>query len=94
MSSSLTYMPGSGPVTLFPNAELHLCPVTICPVSHIETRLSLHTMDQDTCDRDTLTVANQKKVCGASNNAVDLLPPSSGNCSKSLVVYQNEGHDF
>ena len=69
----MTYLPGTGPQPLFPSARLSLCPVSMCAVAHIETRLSLHTEEGDTCDRDTFTVNNQKKLCGASSNAVDLL---------------------
>ena len=84
VSTSLTYMPGTGPVSLFPSAQLSLCSAAICPVSHIETRISLHTQTEDTCDRDTFSVTNQQKLCGANNNAVDLLPIVSGKSSKSF----------
>ena len=42
VSTSMTYIPGTGPQPVFPAAHLSLCPA-MCPVSHLETTLSLHT---------------------------------------------------
>ena len=71
VSTSMTYIPGTGPQPLFPAAHLVLCP-TVCPVSALETRLSLHTAHPG-CDRNTYSLAMMREKCGASNLAVDLL---------------------
>ena len=47
----------------------------------METTITLQTEGQGgrlACDRDTYSLASQRKMCGASNMAVDLLPPHSG----------------
>jgi len=74
VSTSMTYIPGTGPQPVFPTAQLTLCP-SVCPAVHLETSLTLHTDHVGVgCDRDTYSLASQRKMCGASNQAVDLLP--------------------
>ena len=47
----------------------------MCPVARLETTLTLHTDHVGVgCDRDTYSLASQRKLCGASDRAVDLLP--------------------
>jgi len=74
VSTSMTYIPGTGPQSIFPAARLTLCP-TVCSVSHLETSLTLHTDHVGVgCDRDTYSLSSQRKMCGASSLAVELLP--------------------
>jgi len=74
VSTSMTYIPGTGPQPVFPTAHLTLCP-TVCPAAHLESSLTLHTDHVGVgCDRDTYSLASQRKMCGASSQAVDLLP--------------------
>ena len=74
----MTYIPGTGPQSVFPAVKLRVCP-TVCSVSGLETRLTLHTQQPgDSCDRDTYSLDMMRKMCGASNMAVELLPTRSG----------------
>ena len=82
----MTYIPGTGPQPLFPAAHLVLCP-SVCPVSSLETRLTLHPAHPG-CDRNTYSLAMMRDKCGASNLAVELLPEQSGSQSLSLSVDQ------
>ena len=73
----MTYIPGTGPQPIFPAAHLTLCPA-VCPTAHLETTLTLHTDHVGVgCDRDTYSLASQRKMCGASSQAVELLPAQS-----------------
>lgn len=77
VSTSMTYIPGTGPQPIFPAAHLTLCPA-VCPTAHLETTLTLHTDHVGVgCDRDTYSLASQRKMCGASSQAVELLPTQS-----------------
>ena len=70
----MTYIPGTGPQPIFPAAHLTLCPA-VCQAAHLETTLTLHTDHVGVgCDRDTYSLASQRKMCGASSQAVELLP--------------------
>ena len=89
VSTSMTYIPGTGPQSLFPSVHLTLCP-DLCPVSHVETRITLHDHETDTCDRDTYDIISQRKMCGASNNAIDLL---SENISPEIVFNNSTDDD-
>ena len=78
VSTSMTYIPGTGPQPVFPASHLTLCPAS-CGVAHLETSLTLHTDHVGVgCDRDTYSLQSQRKMCGASNQAVELLPAVSG----------------
>ena len=77
VSTSMTYIPGTGPQPVFPAAKLQLCPA-VCQPARIETSLTLHTDHVGVgCDRDTYSLASQRKMCGSSSSAVDLLPAES-----------------
>lgn len=77
VSTSMTYIPGTGPQPVFPASHLTLCPA-VCPVSQLETTITLHTDHVGVgCDRDTYSLLSQRKMCGASNQAVELLPAQS-----------------
>ena len=83
VTTSMTYIPGTGPQPLFPAAHLVLCP-SVCPVSALETRLTLHT-EHAGCERNTYSLDMMRKMCGASNLAVELLPEQSGRQSQPPV---------
>ena len=83
----MTYIPGTGPQPLFPAAHLTVCP-SVCPVSALETKLTL-TTEHPGCDRNTYSLAMMRKMCGASNMAVELLPEQSGSQSLSLSLLIN-----
>lgn len=91
----MTYIPGTGPQPLFPAAHLTVCP-SVCPVSALETKLSL-TTEHPGCDRNTYSLAMMRKMCGASNMAVDLLTESaselavSDETSEAGTVYRFDG---
>jgi len=100
VSTSMTYVPGTGPQPVFPQAKFQVCPGQ-CKPARIETTLTLHTQDKGVgCDRDTYSLHSQKKICGASRDTVDILP--SGNewaeklkydeDDKNGVVYKFDGH--
>ena len=78
VSTSMTYIPGTGPQSVFPAVKLRVCP-GLCSVSGLETRLTLETQQGgERCERDTYSLDTQRKMCGASNQAVELLPEHSG----------------
>ena len=83
VSTSMTYIPGTGPQPLFPAAHLVVCP-SVCPMSALETRLTLHT-EHSGCERNTYSLPMMRKMCGASNMAVELLPEQSGRQSEPLL---------
>ena len=71
----MTYIPGTGPQPVFPEAKLQLCAAAACVPAKLEAALTLHTDHVGVgCDRDTYSLASQRKMCGASSAAVDLLP--------------------
>jgi len=75
VSTSMTYIPGTGPQPVFPTAKLQLCAAAACVPVKLEAALTLHTDHVGVgCDRDTYSLASQRKMCGASSAAVDLLP--------------------
>ena len=91
ITSDLSYVPSTGPQSLFPKASFNTCTEEdkdedkdtedVCPggdVSSVETTVSLETSHIGKgCDRDTYSLWSQRRLCGASQEAVDLLPPSA-----------------
>ena len=93
----MTYIPGTGPQSVFPAVKLRVCP-GLCSVSGLETRLTLETQqDGERCERDTYSLDTQRKMCGASNQAVELLTESASEfesveeSSSRSSVYQFDG---
>ncbi|EFX87809.1 hypothetical protein DAPPUDRAFT_306487 [Daphnia pulex] len=75
ISERVEYVPGSGRQDLFPEALINLCDFPCQPES-IQARLTLASSHLGkNCDRDTYTIQNQRKLCGANSRAIDLLPP-------------------
>ncbi|CAH1775011.1 unnamed protein product [Owenia fusiformis] len=68
------YIPGSGVTPLFPQTSLNLCGQT-CEKQNVKALLRLQTRHIGKgCDRDTYSIQSQRKLCGASDGVVDLLP--------------------
>jgi len=93
VSTSMTYIPGTGPQSIFPAARLSLCPKA-CSVAHLETTLTLHTEHVGVgCDRDTYSLASQRKMCGASSAAVELLPAKTNQTPWLDEIKVDEGKE-
>ena len=80
LSSQINYVPSTGPQPLFPHATLNLCPEDTCAPKKLESTLYLETRHVGKgCDRDTYTLASQRRLCGANEEAVELLPEEAKN---------------
>ena len=91
VSTSMTYVPGTGPQPVFPQAKFQVCPGQ-CKPARIETTLTLQTEDKGVgCDRDTYTLHSQKKICGASRDTIDLLP--AGQPWADKMKYEQDDKD-
>jgi hypothetical protein len=74
VASQISYVPSTGPQPLFPQAKFDLCPAEKCTASNYESTLTLETRHIGKgCDRDTYSLSSQRHLCGASEEAVDLL---------------------
>jgi len=94
VSTSMTYIPGTGPQPVFPQARLLLCPAAVCKATKLETSLTLHTDHVGVgCDRDTYSLASQRKMCGASSSAIDLLPANSGEAAWVTHLNADKGRE-
>ena len=75
LSSQINYVPSTGPQPLFPSAVFDLCPEDKCVAETIEATVHLETKHIGKgCDRDTYSLSSQRHLCGANEEAVDLLP--------------------
>ncbi|RWS31255.1 Calsyntenin-1-like protein, partial [Leptotrombidium deliense] len=89
----IEYIPGSAQRVLFPDAELQLCDVP-CDTENVSVRVSLATHHIGKgCDRDTYSVASQRKLCGASDESVDLLPSPGIGTEWTRDLPTDEGHE-
>ncbi|XP_034235653.1 calsyntenin-1 isoform X1 [Thrips palmi] len=89
----IDYAPSSGRVDLFPSAELQLCDVP-CQVRQVDARVALTTAHIGKgCDRDTYSVASQRKLCGASQDSIDLLPSPASGAEWTKNLQTDEGHE-
>lgn len=87
------YAPGTGRQDLFPSASLELCDVP-CNVKSLRTRVDLATRHIGKgCDRDTYSVQSQRKLCGASPDAIDLLPSPGLGAEWTKPLVSDEGHE-
>ncbi|KAK8389910.1 hypothetical protein O3P69_012838 [Scylla paramamosain] len=87
------YSPGSGRQELFPAASLELCNVP-CRVERVQARVTLTTTHIGKgCDRDTYSVAAQRKMCGASSASVELLPAPGAGREWTAGLHSDEGHE-
>lgn len=89
----IEYTPGSGRKRLAETAHLDICDES-CKPDHISVRMTLATKHIGKgCDRDTYSITSQRKLCGASDDSIDLLPlPTlTSNWTNSLPT--DDGHD-
>ncbi|XP_014270937.1 calsyntenin-1 [Halyomorpha halys] len=87
IAERVDYVPSSGREDLFPAAQLKLCDMP-CSVHSVQAKLSLATKHIDKgCDRDTYSVASQRKICGASADSIELLAPNTKGVST------DDGHE-
>ncbi|CAG9820749.1 unnamed protein product, partial [Phaedon cochleariae] len=87
------YAPMTGKQELFPSASLELCDVP-CNVRELRTRVDLATRHIGKgCDRDTYSVQSQRKLCGASPSAIDLLPSPGVGAEWTKPLISDEGHE-
>ena len=78
LPSNVNYIPGTGPQPLYGEAAFKLCPEDRerCPRKDlkVEAAIDLETRHIGKgCDRDTYNLYSQRRLCGASEAAVDLL---------------------
>lgn len=75
LASQISYVPGTGPQSIFGDASLSVCPETSCEANSVQAEVTLETSHIGKgCDRDTYNLASQRQLCGASDRAIDLLP--------------------
>ncbi|RXG68551.1 Calsyntenin-1, partial [Armadillidium vulgare] len=87
------YSPGSGRQELFPSASLELCSVP-CSVERVQSRIGLVTNHIGKgCDRDTYSVPAQRKMCGASDSSIELLPSPGPGKEWTSPLHSDEGHE-
>ncbi|XP_043229306.1 calsyntenin-1-like [Amphibalanus amphitrite] len=87
------YAPNSGAVALFPDATLDMCEVP-CAVDRVQSKISLQTSHIGKgCDRDTFSVENQRRLCGADARAVDLLPSPTAESQWTRPLPRDHGHE-
>ncbi|XP_045466915.1 calsyntenin-1 isoform X1 [Harmonia axyridis] len=87
------YAPTTGKQELFPSASLELCDVP-CNIRKLRTRVDLATRHIGKgCDRDTYSVQSQRKLCGASPSAIDLLPSPGVGAEWTKPLISDEGHE-
>ncbi|XP_069178711.1 calsyntenin-1 [Procambarus clarkii] len=87
------YSPGSGRLELFPSSSLELCNVP-CHVERVQARIGLTTNHIGKgCDRDTYSVAAQRKMCGASSDSIELLPAPGAGKDWTAGLHSDEGHE-
>ncbi|XP_072382339.1 calsyntenin-1 [Diabrotica undecimpunctata] len=87
------YAPMTGKQELFPSANLELCDVP-CTIRELRTRVDLATRHIGKgCDRDTYSVQSQRKLCGASPSAIDLLPNPGVGAEWTKPLISDEGHE-
>lgn len=71
--TSLDYKAQSGPQKIAPSAQLDWCDTCVPEKISLKMHLATKHIGKG-CDRDTYSIASQRKLCGASGESVDLLP--------------------
>ncbi|XP_078507609.1 calsyntenin-3 [Lissotriton helveticus] len=86
----IEYAPGSGSMPLFPGIRLETCEE---PLWNIQATVELQTNHvAKGCDRDNYSERSLRKLCGASNREVDLLPTTGPhyNWTSGLSVHYSQ----
>ncbi|XP_029434628.1 calsyntenin-1 isoform X3 [Rhinatrema bivittatum] len=90
-SKRIEYEPGTGSLTLFPNMHLDTCDE---PVTSVQANIELETNHIGKgCDRDTYSEKSLHRLCGASSDTADLLPPPSSTANWTIGLPTDNGHD-
>ncbi len=107
VGSVVSYVPGTGPMPLYPRAELETCAGDRasdlteeergCEVEGVRAAVDLETSHIGKgCDRDTYSLWSQRRLCGASEEGVDMLPADKDKSNKDANdnkhVLRDEGH--
>ncbi|CAG2212955.1 CLSTN1 [Mytilus edulis] len=71
--SAIEYLPQSGAQKIAPNARLDWCDGCVPEKVSLKMHLATKHIGKG-CDRDTYSIASQRKLCGASGESIDLLP--------------------
>lgn len=89
----LNYDAGSGQVKVVPGATLKWCDRT-CTPDKVKVKMHLATNHIGKgCDRDTYSIVSQRKLCGASDDSVDLLPSPSLTTTYTSTLHADDGHE-
>ncbi|XP_033763101.1 calsyntenin-1-like isoform X1 [Pecten maximus] len=89
----INYDAGSGQVKLVPGATLKWCDNTCMP-QKVKVKMHLATKHIGKgCDRDTYSIVSQRKLCGANDNSVDLLPSPSLTTTYTSTLHVDDGHE-
>lgn len=90
-SKRVEYEPGTGSLALFPGMHLETCDE---PITSIQATVQLETSHIGKgCDRDTYSEKSIHRLCGATANTAELLPPPSSATNWTLGLSTDNGHD-
>ncbi|XP_072282779.1 calsyntenin-1 isoform X4 [Pyxicephalus adspersus] len=85
------YEPGTGSLALFPGMHLETCDE---PITSIQATVQLETSHIGKgCDRDTYSEKSIHRLCGATANTAELLPPPSSATNWTVGLSTDNGHD-
>ncbi|XP_052820874.1 calsyntenin-1-like [Mya arenaria] len=89
----IEYTPGTGRHTLTDSAHLQVCEES-CTVDRVTVKMTLQTKHIGKgCDRDTYSIISQRKLCGASDGSVDLLPAPTLTSNWTNAIPTDDGND-
>ncbi|XP_061456639.1 calsyntenin-1 isoform X2 [Rhineura floridana] len=90
-SKRMEYEPGTGSLALFPNIHLETCDE---PITSVQATVDLETNHIGKgCDRDTYSEKSLHRLCGASSDTAELLPPPSNTANWTMGLPTDNGHD-
>ncbi|CAH2320600.1 calsyntenin-1 isoform X2 [Pelobates cultripes] len=90
-SKRIEYEPGTGSLALFPGIHLETCDE---PITSIQANVQLETSHIGKgCDRDTYSEKSIHRLCGASSDTAELLPPPSSATNWTIGLPTDNGHD-
>ncbi|KAK3087668.1 hypothetical protein FSP39_008933 [Pinctada imbricata] len=87
------YNAGTGKTIIAPSAALKWCD-TSCKPDSVTVKMSLKTKHIGKgCDRDTYSITSQRRLCGANDKSVDLLPPPSLTTTWTRTLPTDDGKE-
>ncbi|XP_018425679.1 PREDICTED: calsyntenin-1 isoform X4 [Nanorana parkeri] len=90
-SKRVEYEPGTGSLALFPGMHLETCDE---PITSIQAMVQLETSHIGKgCDRDTYSEKSIHRLCGATANTAELLPPPGSAANWTVGLSTDNGHD-